>query len=433
MSTPMIGGAERLLRDLLYGIDKDKYEINLFYESWSEFDAFLALQHHPEIASHPLRIFEPGGHILSTGQISDIRQQYSLHAAGVKVIALLKKIHERYNPFRRQTGELLMTLANFLCFGANMFYLYKAFRKSNIGILHIINGGYPGAVSAREAAVAAKMANVPVCLMTVCTSPTAHMFPKFVEYCADKVIRKCVDKYIVPADNVGRLLTELRGIDFSKISIIPWGVPVAEYLLTEEDRTRLCQELGIPRAVKIFGNIARFEPRKGHRYLIEAAAILAKKRNDFHVILVGDGTNKKEMVELVKSLGLESLITFAGYRPDTGALTQMFDVFAYPSILEGLPISLLEAMSYGKPIVATPADGIREAILNNVNGLIVAPENPIALAAAIGKLMDDPDLSRRMGAAAQKRFTEQYSMEKMLKKNELLYGSCAIESRSNKK
>ncbi len=431
MFTPMIGGAEKLLQDLLFGINREQFKVSLFYESWPEFDAFLNLSHCLDVHIYPVPILEPGGHILSMlapRAASPQDTPTGLHNMGVRAIAFLKQIHTKYNPIRKQTGYLLNTLANYLCAGPNIFHLYLALKKQDLDILHIINGGYPGSMSAREAALAAKLAGIPVCIMTVCASPAKRKFPQFIEKKIDDLVYKCVDKFIVPAKSVGRLLTDLRGLEPSKLCTIPWGVSLAPPL-TNFAISKLKSELKIPEGVKIIGNIARFELRKGHRYLIEAISVLKKKIDGFHVVLVGEGPVKREIENQVEALGLKEIITFTGYRPDTCEITQMFDIFVYPSILEGLPISLLEAMSLGKPIVATPADGISEAIIDGKTGLIVPPQDSSALAQSIERFLINPELAKAMGKAAFAKYEMSYTLKDMIERNEILYQELFFKNR----
>lgn len=420
MFTPMLGGAERLLRDLLFGINRERFKVSLFYESWPEFDAFLNLDNCPSIKARPLPILEPSGHIPTA------RDSYQIRKLKKSGLFDLTVVSSRVRAFYREHTPLYIReffhfLRSSLYFGPNLIFLFWALRRKNINILHIINGGYPGAMSARCAALAAKFAGIPVCLMTVCASPAKRKFPQFIERKIDDLVYKCVDKFIVPAKTVGQLLTELREFGSSKISIIPWGVPMPRSYLADSAISDLRQSLKIPERVKIIGNIARFEARKGHHWLIEAISILAKKISNFHVVLVGEGPAKKEIEAQVKALDLEKIVTFTGYRPDTCEITQIFDIFVYPSILEGLPISILEAMSLKKPIVATPADGISEAITSGKTGLLVPPQNPSALAQAIERFLVNPELAKAMGKAAFARYEANYTLEQMIKQNEILY------------
>ena len=242
----------------------------------------------------------------------------------------------------------------------------------------------------------------------------------------DSLVYKHVNKFIVPAEPVGQLLTELRGFGPSKLCTIPWGVPAPKSHLTDSAILDMRRNLKIPSGSKVIGNIARFESRKGHRWLVDAILILAKKMEKFHVVLVGEGPTKKEIESQVAALGLEEIVTFAGYRSDTCEITQIFDIFVYPSMLEGLTYSILEAMAQAKPIVATFADGISEAVLNGKTGFLVPPRSPPALARAIERLLVDPGLAENMGKVAFSRFEDRYTLERMIRENELLYERLAM-------
>jgi len=422
MSTPMIGGAERLLRDLLFEIDREQFEVSLFYESWPEFDRFLNLGHCPDIHIHPVPILEPGGHI-TAASVSESAPSYkvtTIHDRIVKAIAFIKQIHKKYNPVREQTGYILNTLANYLCVGPNLFHLYKALKKQGLDILHIINGGYPGAMSARCATLAAKLAGIPVCIMTVCASPVKQGFPQFIERVLDKLVYKCVDKFIIPADFIGQLLVEYRKFRSSKLYKIPWGVPASESSSTNF-ALDIKQSLKIPKGLKVIGMAAAFLELKGHRYLIEALSILRKQGFNFQTILVGEGPLRNEIENQVKKAGLSEVISFTGRRSDASEIMKIFDIFVLPSTTEGLPYVVLEAMSQSKPVVATSVGGVPEAVVNGKTGIVVPPRDSLALAVAIERLLINPKLAEEMGKAGFDRYKTNYTIKNMIKQNEILY------------
>jgi len=419
MFTPAIGGAERLLRDMLFMIDREKFKITLFYESWPEFDAFLGLDKRPDIKAIPVPIFEIGGHI-------------STHNPAKNFLVTAKDIQQKHFSLLKSMLRPFNALLTYLLLVPNVVILFRAFRKQKPDVLHIINGGYPASISARGAAIAARLAGIPACVMTVCCSPTKRTFPRFIEKKIDRLVYDCVNKFIIPAEPVARLLMDLRGFGPSKISTITWGVPIPKTHLTDSAILDMRRSLKIPDGVKVIGNIARFELRKGHRWLVDAVFMLAKKINNFHLVLVGDGPAKKEVELQVAALGLKDKVTFAGYRTDTNEVTQIFDIFAYPSMLEGLPYSVLEAMAQSKPIVATFADGILEAVSNGKTGFLVPPEDPVALANAMERLLTDPALAESMGKAAFSRFEGRYTIEKMIRDNELLYERLSARNSNEK-
>jgi glycosyltransferase involved in cell wall biosynthesis len=132
------------------------------------------------------------------------------------------------------------------------------------------------------------------------------------------------------------------------------------------------------------------------------------------VLLVGDdleagGAFRAGLEDEAERLGVRERVVFAGYRPDATALLAELDVFVLPSWVEGLPIVVLEAMAQRKPVVATPVGGTPELVADGETGLLVPPRDPEALAAALRRLLEDPDLARRLGEAGRARVAERFT------------------------
>jgi glycosyltransferase involved in cell wall biosynthesis len=174
--------------------------------------------------------------------------------------------------------------------------------------------------------------------------------------------------------------------------------------------------LDIPRPV--VGEIARLAEVKGQRTLLRACADL-----DVSVVLVGTdleqgGAYRALLEREADELGMRARVLFTGYRADAAALLRSFDVFALPSTTEGLPLVLLEAMAAGVPVVATPVGGVPELVEDGVTGLLVPPEDPAALAAALRTLLDDAETARLLAAAARRRVEAEFS--------ERVMGECVL-------
>ena len=152
--------------------------------------------------------------------------------------------------------------------------------------------------------------------------------------------------------------------------------------------------------------IARLSPQKGQADLLEAISTLTAKVPDVHLLLAGEGPARGELEAQAARLGLQEHITFLGLltRDDLPALLARTDVVALPSFWEGLPVSLIEALSAGKAIVASGVGGNPELVTSGVNGCLVPPGDPAALAQALLDLAGDPERVRRMGAASLARF-----------------------------
>jgi glycosyltransferase involved in cell wall biosynthesis len=172
--------------------------------------------------------------------------------------------------------------------------------------------------------------------------------------------------------------------------------------------------LSVPDDAPVVAEIARLCDVKGQRELIAALADVP----DARLVLVGGdleagGAFQAELERAADRLGVRDRVVFAGYRADAAELLSDVDVFALPSWTEGLPITVLEAMARSRPVVATPVGGTPEVVADGETGLLVPPQDPTALAAALRRLLADPELRRRMGEAGRRRVEERFSAREM--------------------
>ena len=163
----------------------------------------------------------------------------------------------------------------------------------------------------------------------------------------------------------------------------------------------------------IVGNVARLAPQKDHRTLIEAARLVPEA--DF--VVAGDGELRAELERLAEG----SRVRFLGARDDVPELLASFDVFAFPSLFEGLCLAVIEAQAAGVPVVATPVGGIRETVVDGETGLLVPTRDPGALAAAIRRLLEDRPAAEAMAAEAKRRVRARFSIERMVDETLRLY------------
>ena len=167
----------------------------------------------------------------------------------------------------------------------------------------------------------------------------------------------------------------------------------------------------------IVGNVARLAPQKDHRTLIEAARLVPEAE----FVVAGDGELRAELERLAEG----TRVRFLGARDDVPAVLASLDVFAFPSLFEGLCLAVIEAQAAGVPVVATPVGGIRETVVDGETGLLVPTGDPVALAAAIRRLLEDREAAQAMAAEAKRRVRERFSIERMVEKTLRLYGRTA--------
>jgi glycosyltransferase involved in cell wall biosynthesis len=163
------------------------------------------------------------------------------------------------------------------------------------------------------------------------------------------------------------------------------------------------EELGIPAGAPVIGSIANFKVAKDHATLLRATARVRQAVPGVRLLLVGQGPLEAETRRLAVELGVDESVVFAGFRTDARRLAASFDVFTLSSTYEGLPIALVEAMALGRPAVVTAVGGTPEVVTDGVDGLLVPSRDPAALADGLLRLLDDPALRERIGAAARLR------------------------------
>ena len=291
--------------------------------------------------------------------------------------------------------------------------LYGLLRRRDIQILHahMFHANL-------LASLVGWIANVPV---VIATRHTVEMGGAAREWVNCVTVALC-DAMVVVSNQVHEVQLRQPWIDPTKLVVIPNGVPVETATCCSPESTQaLRQEWGIDADVLVVGTVARLGPEKGHAYLLEAVAEVLKQVLQTRLLLVGDGPMRSQLEDRAKALGVADSIVFAGLRHDVQTILSLFDLFVLPSLWEGLPMAVLEAMAAGLPVVATAVGGTPEVVVDGVTGLLVPPRDPHALAEAILRLLRDPDLRKRMGGAGRERVAAHFSVEQMVQRTEKLY------------
>ena len=176
--------------------------------------------------------------------------------------------------------------------------------------------------------------------------------------------------------------------------------------------------LGISADAPVIGFVGRLTEQKGVAYLIDATRDLVKTSPEARIVIVGEGDLAEELRARAKDL---PQVIFAGFQRDIPRYLAMFDIFVLPSLWEGLPMSILEAMASGKPVVATGVSGTPEVVVDNATGFVVEPKNVPQLQERLSELVRDKELRRKMGAAGRERVVAEFSAEGMVRATEALY------------
>ena len=173
--------------------------------------------------------------------------------------------------------------------------------------------------------------------------------------------------------------------------------------------------------------VGRLVPQKGIPVLLEAARTVLRSHPRARFTLAGDGPLRLELEAQAKRLGISQQVRFLGTVRDTPELLARCDLFVLPSLWEGMPLSLLEAMAAGRPAVATAVSGSAELILDEETGLLVPPGDAAALAAAMARLLEDPATAEAMGTRARDRVRREFSLERMVESTHTLYCNLLAE------
>lgn len=226
-----------------------------------------------------------------------------------------------------------------------------------------------------------------------------------------------MDRLIVPSESIAHKV-RCEGRSDVRFAVIPNGVDLSRFA-SPVSPCGLRAEFGIPRDAPLLGVVARLEAEKGHRHLLEAMPAVLRSSPDAWLVVIGEGS---ELAALkVRARAISDQIIFTGRRNDVSALTADLTIAILPSLREAQGISILEAMARRVPVVASAVGGIPEVITSGVDGLLVPPANPRALAEAIASLLASPSLRARIGEAGYRTVVERFSIDAQVKRTEVVY------------
>ncbi len=220
------------------------------------------------------------------------------------------------------------------------------------------------------------------------------------------------------------IATELRerGVEDDRLVIIRSAVDTDAFTAPADcDRHRA--EFGIAPGDFAIAAAGQLIPRKGHQFLLQAIAGLTDRFPALKLVVFGDGFLHNQLEAQAASLGLGDVVQFAGFREDLDSFIACFDLFAHPALTEGLGVAALKAAAAGLPVVGFAAGGLGEAVEHEKTGLLAAPEDVAALSAALQRLIEDPELARRLGGAGRQRMQSEFSIATMADLHIALYDS----------
>jgi glycosyltransferase involved in cell wall biosynthesis len=259
--------------------------------------------------------------------------------------------------------------------------------------------------------LAAKLARVPVIVTTVHNVDAWKANPLL--RWLDAWTSRFAQRLLACSGRVGQHLRELNLVPRHKISVVRNGIRLGDWNDQPEPTavSRIRTELNLQTSHFVLAVIGRLEEQKGHRYLLEALASLNGQIPNWRLLVVGEGTLRNRLEKQAAQLKLSTQIVFAGERRDMRLIYAASDVVVLPSLWEGLPLVLLEAMAARRPVIATTAGGIPEVLRHEVTGRLVTPEDSLGLAAAIQSCYSQPEKTLAMAEAAYRTVINHCSIE----------------------
>jgi glycosyltransferase involved in cell wall biosynthesis len=229
------------------------------------------------------------------------------------------------------------------------------------------------------------------------------------------VIGCCVDRIISVSEDLRRRL--IVRYPPERVVTVHNGIELTTK--RPADRVERKRQLGIPSSRKLVGTVGRLTPVKGIHHLLKAARLILKARQDVVFVIAGDGPLKNELRKMARELEIHDSVLFLGFREDVIEVMSMMDVFVLTSLHEGIPLSLLEAMGLGLPVVATKVGGIPEVIEDGRSGILVQPGSAEAIAEAILDMLSAR--AEAIGSQGRKRVLEEFSTERTVRRTADIY------------
>jgi glycosyltransferase involved in cell wall biosynthesis len=351
------------------------------------------------------------------------REEFSLHIAYLKSQNdPLFDLHERA---AKMGVEKFITIDERFKFDVGALRtLLKILRERNIDILHChcYKSDLYGLILSRFH----KMK-----LVTTAHGPLATM--RFfwasqnwrVRYIYDQIdlrILRYFDAVIMVSDTMRPIISRY-GVDQKRLLWVRNAIDSHYFQRNESVDREFRDRLQIPHLATVIGAVGRLNGEKDYPNFLDAAKLLLGQRPDVFFVIAGQGELEQELIKRTAALGIGNRVKFLGHFHDVRKVYELIDVYVLSSTREGLPNTILEAMAMRVPIVATDVDGVKEAVTDRKEALLVPPRNPSALANGILTILDNPRLATELTVAARAKVEEEFSFATRMRRIENIYRS----------
>lgn len=299
-----------------------------------------------------------------------------------------------------------------------LWRLYQLLRRERALIVH--SSLFHANVSAR---IIGRLAGVPI---VITWRQNVSLGSQWREW-FNKISAPLDDRVVAVSALTRQAEIQASGVRPDKVAVIHNCIDVDPYARRDPQIASQVREgLGIPSKAFLIGTVGRLHPQKGQHQLLLAFAEIHQEIQEAWLLVVGCGDLRAKLENQAKTLEISKRAVFAGIRTDIPDVLSALDVFVLPSLWEGLPLALLEAMATGLPVVATRVGGNPEVVIHGETGILVPPNDPRALAQAVHTL-HDPSPRMRMGQAGKARVREHFSAGQIVPKMEALYAQALRE------
>lgn len=290
--------------------------------------------------------------------------------------------------------------------------IYKLLRKERVDVVHAhgYKENFIGGIASR--------------LLNIKIIRTHHgrgmMNGGVIHRLVERINERFLSDVLISVSDELKAFLASHGFDEKKIFVIQNGIQLTS-VSPSADKKSVRKQLNIKDDAVVIGTVGRMVPVKGHKYFLESVQGVVQKNNNVIFVIAGDGPLMEETKDYARELGILDYVRFVGFREDVIDVLNIFDIFVLPSLHEGTPMVLLEAMCLGKSIITTSVGGIPEVIKDHHNGLLVSAKNPEEISESCSILIENKSLRKKLSCNANKDVVEKHSLDIAITKTENIY------------
>lgn len=300
---------------------------------------------------------------------------------------------------------------------ANLIQLARYLKASRIKLLH--THGYRSDI---VGLFCARIAGIPA--VTTLHGWTATDWRVRTYEWGQRLILPFFEAIIAVSEQIADQLVKQRGIAPGKVRLLPNAVRIPQEDVDLTERHRVRRQFGCDPEALVVGFVGRLSSEKNPADLLKAISLLTPRLPKLVCWIVGEGPQRLSLERQAEELGIARQVSFLGFQADMGRIYQALDVLAITSRTEGTPLALLEAMSFGLPVVSMRVGGIGDLLDGGVEGLLVNPGDTAAMADSLARVLTDPQLAKELGRAARKKVQTHFAIDVWISHLRRVYREC---------